>query len=159
MSQLNADAPSFDSKTSTATAITASDGLDPTAPTFEPPGTSDLQYVQLNPKYMANMCWSNNPNNLYLEVYFDESKPNLADDYGVDGLRPVIRENRSSRFILCDAKKRFYIWEEWDGRLLRVQEKYTKGFELTEEIVDNILDCISLAQFDAVAIWRNRTKH
>jgi hypothetical protein len=39
-----------------------------------------------------------------------------------------------------------------------VQEVNTKGFESTEEIVDNILDCISLAQFDAVAIWRDRTE-
>jgi hypothetical protein len=36
---------------------------------------------------MANMCWSNNPNDLGLEVYFDKSQPNMADDYGVGDLQ------------------------------------------------------------------------
>jgi hypothetical protein len=105
---------------------------------------------------MQNMRWSNNPNDLYLEVYFDKSKPNLSADYGVHGLQPVIRQNGTDRFILCDSKKRFYLWNGWDGRLLRVQEVWTKGFNSNEEIIDNILDYISLVERDAMAIWKDR---
>jgi hypothetical protein len=158
MSQLNADAPPSDSKTSAATATTASHGSDQTTPTVIATASGNLPYVQLDPKYMLNLRWSNNPHDLYVEVYFDKSQPNLGADYGVDGLQPVLKEKKSDRFILRDAKKRWYIWDAWEVRLLRVQEVYTTGFETNEEIVDNILDYISLVERDAVAIWRDRTE-
>jgi hypothetical protein len=45
VSQLTADAPSLDSKASTTTAITTSNGVGPIAPTFVPPGPGNLPYV------------------------------------------------------------------------------------------------------------------
>lgn len=37
-----------------------------------------IPYVQLDPDYMKDLCWSNDPNDLYLEVYFNPNKLNFA---------------------------------------------------------------------------------
>ena len=95
-------------------------------------------------------------NELYLEVYFDKEKPNLADDYNVEGLQLVIKENDSDKFILQDAKDRFYLWDAWDCELLRVADAWTQGFKSIEQVMENLIIYMSLLERDAVAIWRDR---
>jgi hypothetical protein len=119
---------------------------------------SSLPYVPLDPEFMKYMCWSNHPNDLELAVYFNKLTPNLSTDYNVEGLKPVVKEKRSYRFILRDAKQRYYLWDKWDGRLLRVPIVYIEGPESTEEIVENIVVYRSFIARDAVAIWSNRSE-
>jgi hypothetical protein len=117
-----------------------------------------LPYVKLHLEYMQDMCWTNDPKYLHLEVYFGNSEPNLSANYRVDGLKPVIKEKDCDRFILRDAKGRFYIWDAWDVLLLRVREAGYKGLQTNEEIVENILDYISLVEEDAMVIRKNRAE-
>jgi hypothetical protein len=119
---------------------------------------NSLPYVPLSPKFMDYLCWSNDPDDMYLETYFDKSKPNLSNDYEVVDLKPVVKEISKDRFILRDPRERFYLWDAWDCELLRVPDKYTKGFVSTEEIVDNIIMYKSYIEEEGIAVWRNR-KH
>jgi hypothetical protein len=113
-------------------------------------------YVPLSPKFMDYLCWSNDPDDLYLETYFDKFKPNLSNDYEVVDLKPVVKEISKDRFILRDPRERFYLWNAWDSELLRVPNEYTEGFVSTEEIVDNIIMYKSYIEEEAIAVWRNK---
>jgi hypothetical protein len=44
-------------------------------------------------------------------------------------------------YLLRDKEGTFYIWDEWDGLLLRVDEEWTIADDLdsVEKVVDNIL--------------------
>jgi len=58
-----------------------------------------------------------------MNTYFRPETPNLSSDFIVDGLRPVLRElEATERFILKDSQNRFYLWDEWDGRLFWVSD-------------------------------------
>jgi hypothetical protein len=105
---------------------------------------------------MKYLCWSNDPDDLCLETYFDMSKPNVPDDYGVPGLKPVVRETGKDRFILPDVKERFYLPDAWDWELLGVPDKWMEGFESTEKIVENIIVYKSYKE-EATAIWSRTT--
>jgi hypothetical protein len=73
----------------------------------EHPFTS-IPYVHLDPEFMEHLCWSNDPNDLYLETYLHPSKSNMINAYNVEGVILVVREKDSGTFILQDAKERFY---------------------------------------------------
>jgi hypothetical protein len=91
-----------------------------------------------------------------VKTYFDRSKPNLSNDYEVVGLKPDVKEISKDRFILRDARERFYLWDAWDCELLWVPNEYSEGFMPTEEIVDNIILYKSYTEEEAIAVWRNR---
>ena len=70
----------------------------------------------MDPEYIADIAWSNNPNNFTLETYFNPKKSSLGRDYKIKGLRPVIREDDNRyNWILTNAKSRWYVWEEFFG--------------------------------------------
>lgn len=120
------------------------------------PPKDSLPYVQLDPEYMRYSCWTNDPNRLYLSVDFDKNNPNLADDFNVDSLQPVVKEKVSDQFVLRHAKLRWYLWDAWEGELLRVNEMWTTGFDSNEDIVANVLSQSNFIDENAVAIWRDR---
>ncbi|KAF1911803.1 hypothetical protein BDU57DRAFT_551852 [Ampelomyces quisqualis] len=118
--------------------------------------TTAIPYVPLQPEVMEYLCWSNDPNDLYLETYFDPKNPNMINAYNVEGLKPVVREKDSDTFILQDAKKQFYLWDAWEGELLRVTDDWTAGFESNEQVVENLIVYMSGVERDAVPIYQNR---
>jgi hypothetical protein len=69
---------------------------------------------------MKYHCWTDDPNHLYLNVYFDKDKPNSGADYNVDCLQPVAKEKGSHRFVLGDAKKRWYHLDARERGLSRI---------------------------------------
>lgn len=113
-------------------------------------------YIALDPNFTKWLCWSNDPADLSLNVYFDLEEPNLSTDFKVDGLRPVVKENDSDTFILQDAKGRFYFWEVWDGHLLRVKDIWTKGLDSNEKIVENLIIYQSFVERDTDVIYADR---
>ncbi|KAF1911802.1 hypothetical protein BDU57DRAFT_523811 [Ampelomyces quisqualis] len=113
-------------------------------------------YVALDPEYLENLCWSNNPDDLYLETYFHPDKPNVANSYNVEGLKPVVRDTNTDFFILQDVEDRFYLWEAWEGLLLRVPDVWTEGFKSNEQIVMNLIIYMSFVERDSVPIYRDR---
>ncbi|KAF2833276.1 hypothetical protein CC86DRAFT_415021 [Ophiobolus disseminans] len=119
------------------------------------PKHSSLPYVALDPEVMRYLCWSNNPNELWLDVYFNPLEPNLSQAYNVAGLRPVVREKDGDAFILQDEKKRFYLWKPWDGDLLRVKDVWTKGFDSNEKIVEHLIIYMSGVERGAEIIYRD----
>jgi hypothetical protein len=71
-------------------------------------------------------------------------------------LRPILGEDGGrERFILTDKKDRFYVWDEWDGRLLWVRHVELEELETLEEKVDFVLD--GLGCFEVEPVYR--TKH
>jgi hypothetical protein len=93
---------------------------------------------------------------LDLHGAFSVDKPNLSSDFHVQGLRPIVKEEDGETWILQDAKGTFYLWDAWDGHLLRVTEKWTKGPELetVEDVVDNIVCNLSFVEDDAIKVFR-----
>jgi hypothetical protein len=83
-------------------------------------------------------------------------KPNLSSDFHVQGLQPIVKEEDGETWILQDAKGTFYLWDAWDGHLLRVTEKWTQGPELetVEDVVDNIVCNLSFVEDDAIKVFR-----
>ncbi|KAF1840930.1 uncharacterized protein K460DRAFT_359473 [Cucurbitaria berberidis CBS 394.84] len=120
------------------------------------PASVRLPYVALDPEAMKWLPWSNDPANLYLSVYFNATVPNLSAEFNVGGLRPVVKEDDSDMFILQDAKNYFYFWEAWDGRLLRVKDTWTEGFDSNEEIIENLIIYQSFVERDAVVVDNDR---
>jgi hypothetical protein len=74
----------------------------------------------------------------------------------VEGLRPILRELGEDQWILQDAKGMHYLWDVWDGHLLRVTEEWTRGSELekVEDVIRNILGSLSFVEEDAVKVFR-----
>lgn len=83
------------------------------------------------PKYCT---WTNDAMELELTTYFDPNKPNLATDFGLDSLRPVIRDTEGDIFLLQDGSGRFYEWNSWSGEMWWLQEAID-----TQEIVTAIM--------------------
>ncbi|CAO2650524.1 Nn.00g018160.m01.CDS01 [Neocucurbitaria sp. VM-36] len=115
-----------------------------------------LPYVQLNDDYNRRLCWSNEPIDLKLPSYFDPDQLNLSKDFNVDGLCPVIKEKDSDTFILRDAKCRYYLWDEWDGHLLRFKDEWTQGFPSKKKLVMNLICNLTWAEEDTDIIYCDR---
>lgn len=99
-----------------------------------------LPYVQLDSDYTNSLCWSNDPGQLSLQTYFDPDKPNLSSDFNVPGLSPILREyGGRHRFILKGSKGRFYVWNEWSGRLFWVRHKEIEELDSLEDKVNFVL--------------------
>lgn len=67
-----------------------------------------IPYVKLNGEYhhCLRKTWTNDPYKLYLESCFDPRLDiNLAKDFNIDGLCPVVKAINGDRFILRDANK------------------------------------------------------
>jgi hypothetical protein len=91
-----------------------------------------------------------------LPTYFDPDKPNLASDFQVPGLLPILREEGGfDRFILTDAKKRFYVLDEWDGRLFWVRHKEIEYFSIIEEQVDFVIGGLGGLEVEPVSCTRH----
>ncbi|KAK8041568.1 hypothetical protein PG994_014575 [Apiospora phragmitis] len=80
-----------------------------------------------------NCTWSNNASDLSLTTYFDPSKPNLASDFGIDGLQPIIRDMQGSVFLLTSGQSRFYLCDIRSGDMFRLED-------MTD--VDQAITCI-----------------
>ena len=77
-------------------------------------------------------------------------------DFNVQGLRPILREDDSDRYILRDAEGIYYLWELWDGHLLRVGEHWVKGPHLhtVEDVVGNILCELTWVEQDSQRVYK-----
>ncbi|KAF1840928.1 uncharacterized protein K460DRAFT_370905 [Cucurbitaria berberidis CBS 394.84] len=128
----------------------------PSGPYVETQDYCGHSYVHLNEDYDRRLCWSNDPDHLYLATYFRQEPPNLANDFKVNGLCPVVKEDDSDKFILRDAKGRYYIWDAWDGYLRRVTDIWTQGFDSQEQVIENLLIYLSWVEEEADVIYRNR---
>jgi hypothetical protein len=60
--------------------------------------------------FPLNCTWSNDASGLELATYFDPDKPNLALDFGLDGLQPVICQIGGDVFLLQENSGKFYKW-------------------------------------------------
>jgi hypothetical protein len=101
-------------------------------------------------------CWRNDPNWRDLHGAFIEDAPNLSTDFKVNGLRPILREDNSDRYILRDAEGIYYLWDLWDGHLVRVGEHWVKGPHLhtVEHAVGNILCELTWIEDDSQRVYR-----
>jgi len=121
----------------------------PAAPT----AGSNQNYVDLGPKFAKDFTWSNDPNDLMLVTYFGQNEPNLATDFNIDGLKPIVREKDGDTFLLVDAQNRYYIWNRWEGDLFRLKNLGT-GKESVDDVVQKVMrDLYSLAKDQ---IWNTR---
>ncbi|USP74396.1 tetratricopeptide repeat protein 1 [Curvularia clavata] len=114
-----------------------------------------IPYVKLNSEYhhCLRKSWTNDPKELYLEYCFDPRLDiNLAKDFNVDGLCPVVRAINDDRFILRDANKQYYLWDAWSGKLLRFWETWTEGFASKEELVSGLVCNITWAEMETDVI-------
>ncbi|KAI0438390.1 hypothetical protein F4803DRAFT_535035 [Xylaria telfairii] len=92
--------------------------LDPPQPTKNPP------YLDLHdPFYLGGSSWTNDPEQLDLDIWFDPQKPNLGDQFGISELRPVIKQPKYEQYLLVDMKNQFYTWNPNEGPLYRVKEQ------------------------------------
>lgn len=88
-----------------------------------PEPQTEPEHVDLNDPYYETSLWTNKKEELDLDTYFHPLRPNLGQDYGISGLRPVIKDPRQGDFLLMDDDKRFYSWNPDDGRLFRVKKQ------------------------------------
>jgi hypothetical protein len=97
------------------------------------PKTREL-WLRLKSEYTAPLCWTNDPRHLKIDTYFDPDKINIGDNFNIEGLRPVLREDDNEyNFILEDADGRWYLWEEYDGLLLWIKSEELKALKTDEE--------------------------
>jgi hypothetical protein len=78
--------------------------------------------------------WTNEATQLELTTYFDPNKPNLSNDFGINGLQPVIRDTESDVFLLQDGSGNFYQWSSWGGEMWRLED-CTKVQEAVQAIM------------------------
>ncbi|OAG33908.1 hypothetical protein AYO21_11980 [Fonsecaea monophora] len=74
-------------------------------------------FVDLGQNYPAGYTWSNDPKDMSLDTYFDPGKSNLADEFAIDGLRPILKDTNSEMYLLTANNAKFYLWAADDGRL------------------------------------------
>ncbi|KAH8724862.1 hypothetical protein GQ44DRAFT_826999 [Phaeosphaeriaceae sp. PMI808] len=94
-------------------------------PKPKPPQTEPT-FENLQDPYFDNSNWTNTKSELDLDTYFHPLRPNLAKDFGVQGLRPVIREPEIDDFLLIDDNNKFYTWNPNDGRLFKITKRGTE---------------------------------
>jgi hypothetical protein len=128
------------------TSLAKDDEAHPVLVIHTPAGSSDteyrhpLPYVGLSADFMYWTLWSNDPSHLSLQTYFNPKKPNLAKDFNVPSLHPILREDGGhDNFILTDDKDRIYVRNEMDGRLFWVRHKEIEELESVEDKVDFVI--------------------
>jgi hypothetical protein len=105
-----------------------------------PSKPQELWYLPLDPEFTAPLSWTNDPNDLSIETYFNPNKINLGQSYNIKGLRPVLREEGEPyNFILVDDEQRWYLWDEYDGLLLWVKSKELEALTKIEDKADFVL--------------------
>jgi hypothetical protein len=57
-------------------------------------------YVDLGDKYPKGYTWSNDPKDMDLDTLFNPSKPNLAEEFAIDGLKPILKDPNSEMYLL-----------------------------------------------------------
>ncbi|KAF2833277.1 hypothetical protein CC86DRAFT_399909 [Ophiobolus disseminans] len=123
----------------------------------ELPKEEELLYIKLKPEYTEGLTWSNDPRDLDLQGIFSQDKPNLSSGFNVEGLRPILKEeDGEDPWILRDAQGSCYLWDMWDGHLLKVTDNWTTGPELKdiEDVMKNILANLSWVEEEAVRVFR-----
>jgi len=115
----------------------------------------NLPYLHLPTAYTQDLTWSNDPEDLALQTYFNPKKPNLGGSFGVKGLQPVLREKEGShRFLLKDDQDRFYMYEEWDSFLYWVHSEELEELDTYQAKVDWIL--CELGGLDMKPVFRGK---
>lgn len=120
------------------------------------PLEEDSRYIKLKAEYTHYLTWSNDPTNLDLHGAFREVEPNLSSDYNVKDLQPILKEKKGDIYLLKDTEGTFYVWDMWDGLLLRVAEEWTIDDDLdsVEKVVDNNLCNLYLGLEDSEKVFR-----
>ncbi|KIX94048.1 uncharacterized protein Z520_10074 [Fonsecaea multimorphosa CBS 102226] len=72
--------------------------------------------VKIDP-FPTKYTWTNDTSLLDIATYFDPGAPNLAVDFGLDGLQPVIRQIDGDVFLVQDKLGKFYKWSSRDGQM------------------------------------------
>ncbi|KAF2131647.1 hypothetical protein P153DRAFT_394963 [Dothidotthia symphoricarpi CBS 119687] len=123
----------------------------------KPKAPKQLQYVRLSPLNARMFTWSNDPDDLSLDTYFNPLKPNLPDEYNIQGLLPVLREPKGAqRFLLRDARDRFYLFDEFEGELWWVKFRPGEETECLEEVWEKcmwILGEVSMCNVCSEAVF------
>ncbi len=86
-------------------------------------------YVDLGDSYPKGYLWSNDPADMNLDAYFDPGKYDLATEYGVEGLKPVLKKTDTEDYPLTADDGKFYIWAIDDGRLFVCKEELDMTLE------------------------------
>ncbi|EUC46451.1 hypothetical protein COCMIDRAFT_25534 [Bipolaris oryzae ATCC 44560] len=134
----------------------------PIRPSPSPPDTAlhnGIPYISLTSAYHHTLrqSWTNDPTKLYLESCFNpHSHVNLATDYGIEGLCPVVKATEGDRFILRDGEQKYYLWDGWSGELRRFRERWTEGCRDKEEVVKGIVCEMTWAESDTEVVRRGR---
>lgn len=103
-------------------------GTDDTTPSND----YEKHYVKIDPDYTLYHTWSNESGDLNMYRVFSEEEPNLSSDFNVKGLKPTVKDSYCEMFLLTDSNGNFYLWDPWDGHLLRPPHKWTAKEDLTK---------------------------
>ncbi|KAE8842686.1 hypothetical protein PTNB73_00738 [Pyrenophora teres f. teres] len=98
-------------------------------------------FLKLRDDYTNGLTWSNHPRDLAITTYFDPKKElTLGDDFNIEGLRPVLREESPlDRFLLVDNVMRWYIFDQGSDRLRWINGEDLDECETNEEKADFIV--------------------
>lgn len=112
---------------------------------------------QTRPSYTCYHTWTNEPRDLDLYGDFSAKEPNLSTDFNVPGLKPIIKESDGDMFLLTDSGGKLYVWDPWDGHLLKLEDRWTnrEGMKKMEDKVDNVLEDLHWVLRGATPIYRN----
>lgn len=114
-------------------------------------GNDILQYLQVPADFIQGLNWSNNPGFLKLQTYFNPRKPSLGGEFGVKGLKPILREmDDEYRFVLVDDKHPYYLYEEWGGFLNWVKSRELDYVDTDLEKIDYITCAIGNLNLEPV---------
>jgi hypothetical protein len=116
------------------------------------PPTSRERYLPLDSDFTDYLAWTNDPDDLAIETYFDPDKEiNLGRMFNIPGLRPVLKEEDvPDNFILTDDEQRWYLFDEYRRRLLWVKNEELDELEFDEEKADFILCGCGILETEAV---------
>ena len=70
--------------------------------------------------FKKRSLFSNNPEDLGLDTYFDPRKHSLMSSFGIPSLKPVLRHLKEDRYLLKDDQNQYYLFDEEDGDLYRI---------------------------------------
>lgn len=92
----------------------------------------------------ARLSWTNDPKELLLSTYFSPNPPNLANSYGIPGLRPVLKHPSGDKFLLADNSANFYIWVAYEGGLYLMNDHLDLQEAITEAIDEPLEEDLTL---------------
>lgn len=107
------------------------------------------QHVDLKGDFQDIWSWTNDVKAMDMNVYFDPKKPNLAEAFDLDGLRPIIRDREGTTYLLTDNNGRFYICDPvGDGRMFAYKDTKLTMKDAIDDVLNGINRNLLVQQFN-----------